>query len=64
MCGLAGFLTSQRFEGAEYVAVKMAERIAHRGPDDDGVWADANSGIALAFRRLAVVVCPPLVISR
>ena len=33
----------------------MAAAIAHRGPDDHGVWVDSNDGIALAHRRLAVV---------
>jgi asparagine synthase (glutamine-hydrolysing) len=33
----------------------MSGAIAHRGPDDDGVWVDATAGIALGFRRLAIV---------
>jgi asparagine synthase (glutamine-hydrolysing) len=33
----------------------MSDVIAHRGPDDNGVWVDAPSGVALAFRRLAIV---------
>ena len=32
----------------------MAETLRHRGPDDDGVWADAETGVALGQRRLAV----------
>src|SRR6185312_16085739 len=31
----------------------MAESLAHRGPDDDGFWADAD--VAFGFRRLAIV---------
>jgi asparagine synthase (glutamine-hydrolysing) len=33
----------------------MCDRIAHRGPDDEGVWLDAAGGIALGFRRLAII---------
>lgn len=33
----------------------MAARLAHRGPDDEGSWIDAEAGVALGFRRLAVL---------
>ena len=35
--------------------MRMTDAIAHRGPDDNGVWVDAPAGIALGFRRLAIV---------
>jgi asparagine synthase (glutamine-hydrolysing) len=38
----------------------MAEALAHRGPDDQGVWLDAEAGIALGHRRLAVVDLSPV----
>jgi asparagine synthase (glutamine-hydrolysing) len=37
------------------VATRMSDAIVHRGPDDSGVWVDSEAGIALAFRRLAIV---------
>ena len=37
-------------EGLEAVATRMANAIAHRGPDDSGAWADAQAGIALGHR--------------
>ncbi len=37
----------------------MAQRIAHRGPDDSGVWVDADAGLALAFRRLSILDLSP-----
>lgn len=37
----------------------MAEQLAHRGPDDHGAWVDADAGIALGSRRLAVIDLSP-----
>ena len=33
----------------------MALAIKHRGPDDSGAWADAQAGVALGHRRLAIL---------
>jgi hypothetical protein len=33
----------------------MSIALQHRGPDDFGEFADASSGIALGFRRLAIL---------
>ena len=53
MCGLAGILG----DGAQSADLlqAMATSIAHRGPDDEGIWADAAAGIGFAHRRLAIV---------
>ena len=61
MCGFAGFLSTQPSDlgGLEAIATQMANAIAHRGPDDAGTWADAQAGIALGFRRLAIVDLTP-----
>ena len=57
MCGLAGFLGGRARDGdtALNVLRLMTETIVHRGPDADGHWLDAQAGIALGHRRLAVV---------
>ena len=56
MCGIAGYLcASSSEEELRQTAVRMAERLMHRGPDDSGVWVDGEAGIALGFRRLAIL---------
>ncbi len=61
MCGLTGFLSPQPggLAGLEALATRMANTIAHRGPDDTGAWADAQAGVALGFRRLSIIDLSP-----
>jgi asparagine synthase (glutamine-hydrolysing) len=53
MCGILGWLganapgVAERFEAA-------LDLLAHRGPDDSGIWSD-GSGILLGHRRLAII---------
>jgi asparagine synthase (glutamine-hydrolysing) len=60
MCGIAGFFDVDGFELGDGLAVAraMAAPLAPRGPDDDGVWADA-AGIAFGFRRLSILDLSP-----
>lgn len=62
MCGLAGIFTRRQWTAARLreVTERMSGAIAHRGPDDSGVWVNAADGIALGFRRLAIVDLSPL----
>ena len=57
MCGLAGYFASRTETAAAHqVAVgRMIGPITHRGPDDSGTWVDAECGVALGFRRLAII---------
>ncbi len=61
MCGLTGFWQSGGFspERATVMLEGMATAIAHRGPDDAGVWVDADAGIGLAHRRLSILDLSP-----
>ena len=58
MCGIAGFVNPPgafAADALEALAVRAASSLAHRGPDDQGTWCDAEAGVALAFRRLAII---------
>jgi len=60
MCGFAGFLDlTQATPDREQVVRAMAATLLHRGPDDDGAWVDDAAGIALGFRRLAIIDLTP-----
>ncbi len=62
MCGIVGAIdptAGGRPEALANIATAMAETLAHRGPDDSGVWVDAEAGVALGHRRLAVVDLSP-----
>lgn len=41
------------------IVATMTDRVAHRGPDDQGLWCDAEAQIALGHRRLAIVDLSP-----
>jgi asparagine synthase (glutamine-hydrolysing) len=62
MCGLAGCLelpgSLPEAELTRRVS-RMADSLTHRGPDDSGAWADAETGIALGHRRLSIVDLSP-----
>jgi asparagine synthase (glutamine-hydrolysing) len=58
MCGIAGVLDARAGTSAERLAglaSEMTGTLVHRGPDDDGMWVDAEGGVALGHRRLAVI---------
>jgi|SRR5579859_2167400 len=57
MCGITGFLTSVAANEPElkYLVGRMTDQLAHRGPDDRGVWVDHRAGVALGHRRLSIV---------
>lgn len=59
MCGIAGFFEIGPAGGKEGVVRRMAAVLAHRGPDDDDTWVDAEAGIALAHRRLSILDLSP-----
>lgn len=62
MCGLAGFVSFAPFGDpaqAGAALARMTLAIAHRGPDGEGHWLDAEQGVALGHRRLAILDLSP-----
>ena len=57
MCGIAGLLSGSKVD--EDLVRRMASRIAHRGPDNAGVWIDQAAGLGLGHRRLSIVDLSP-----
>lgn len=58
MCGIAGFFVSQpRFSHSDHQGFldAMTHVLAHRGPDAQGVWSDAEGGVYLGHRRLSIL---------
>jgi asparagine synthase (glutamine-hydrolysing) len=55
MCGIAGFFGD--FSPEHLQAMHAA--IAHRGPDDAGLWHDPNARVGFAHRRLAIIDLSP-----
>ena len=57
MCGIAGMASSGRGgdERLRGIAQAMSDRLAHRGPDAQGIFIDATAGISLGHRRLSIL---------
>jgi asparagine synthase (glutamine-hydrolysing) len=58
MCGITGIWRWRGGDAAD-TAQWMTSQLAHRGPDDSGVWSDAALGVALGFRRLSIIDVSP-----
>jgi asparagine synthase (glutamine-hydrolysing) len=60
MCGLTGFVAPSASADEMTRAVRrMCDALVHRGPDDAGEWVDAEAGVAIGFRRLAIIDLSP-----
>lgn len=56
MCGLVGCLTDRtKADSTDYdeIVHEMTKMVVHRGPDDEGYFADDN--ITMGFRRLSII---------
>ena len=62
MCGIAGVLDPAAGTPAAQLATLatgMADRLRHRGPDDEGCFVDPSAGVALGHRRLSILDLSP-----
>jgi asparagine synthase (glutamine-hydrolysing) len=55
MCGITGIYGALDLERI----YEMTRLVAHRGPDDQGVWTDAEARVALGHRRLSIIDLRP-----
>ncbi len=61
MCGIAGIisLNGTPVERLEHKLEVMGDLIAHRGPDDEGIWCSSDLTVGLAHRRLSIIDLTP-----
>lgn len=55
MCGIAGIISHDPSKIHLPVLKKMADAIAHRGPDGEGFWINEAHTVGFAHRRLSVI---------
>ena len=62
MCGIAGLIdwrAATSTDALRAVGEAMNEALRHRGPDDGRIWVEAEKGVVLGQRRLAIIDLSP-----
>ena len=62
MCGIAGMVdwrAATTADALRSIGEAMNDTLRHRGPDGSGVWVEAEGGVALCQRRLAIIDLSP-----
>lgn len=60
MCGFSGYYSPNYVvENSCEILNRMGEAIAHRGPDDQGIWVSKCSEVGFSHRRLAIIDLSP-----
>src|SRR6516162_8375593 len=64
MCGIVGQLRfgsagADAIDRDRALVLKMRDRIAHRGPDDAGLWQSEDGRVIFGHRRLSIVDLSP-----
>ncbi|MFQ3597811.1 MAG: asparagine synthase (glutamine-hydrolyzing) [Chloroherpetonaceae bacterium] len=61
MCGITGVFNYSQSPHllSESILKQMTRVIAHRGPDDDGIYLSPNEQLGFGFRRLAIIDLSP-----
>jgi len=55
MCGIFGYWDRSRSALDTDALAVMAKKLAHRGPDDEGLWHQPQRGVAIGNRRLSII---------
>ena len=55
MCGIAGIIQSTSTRLNPGHLKKMADALAHRGPDGEGHWQNEEKSVLLGHRRLSII---------
>ena len=55
MCGIVGFKSKKNFQALRESLPAAVLRLAHRGPDDSGLFFDEKAGLGLGHRRLSII---------
>lgn len=55
MCGIYGYWDRARRPLGQEALVRMAEQLAHRGPDDEGLRHQPGRGVAVGNKRLSII---------
>lgn len=59
MCGIGGLIAQGGGSFSSEKLERMTKSLAHRGPDDSGLWIDAEARIGLGHRRLSIIDLSP-----
>lgn len=55
MCGIAGIVSDNPAHISKQLLRSMTNAIAHRGPDGEAHWINANNNVGFGHRRLAII---------
>ena len=55
MCGIFGYWSRSRTPLGDAALETMAQKLVHRGPDDQGVWHQPQRGVGIGNRRLSII---------
>ena len=59
MCGIFGSVSGGSARLDRELFVRCVRTLAHRGPDDEGVWFSSSANVGLGHRRLAIIDLSP-----
>ncbi len=59
MCGIVGVFGHRGHEVEPGLVERMRDTMAHRGPDDAGVWRSESLDVVLGHRRLSIIDLSP-----